>query len=236
MEVLSRWLRKATALTLMVLLCFSGPGELVAQMSTEEAASDFEPPIVEHTPPSQPANAGEPYAITVVVTDDSAVKEVNLHYKAGAEEQYRIVAMQHRGADRYQAVLPAMDVVAPQMEYYIQAVDESGNAVFRGAKFSPLILLVAAGTAPALGSESNVPLETRSRGDVPPISTEPVTVSTDVVKSVPKPDWKWIVGGVLVFGLLAAGGGGDDGGNTSTGAGPGTASSTGTVVINGPAP
>ena len=237
MDALHRWLRAMTALSLTVLLLFAGPSEVYAQASATSVESDFEPPVIDHTPPLQPANAGEPYAITVIVTDDSGVKEVNLHYKVGAEQPYRVVAMQHRGADRYQAVLPATDVIAPQMEYYVQAVDEAGNAVFRGAQFSPLILLVSAGAAPALGAEPNSAPEGVSRGDSkPPLSSEPAPASDGDDRSLPKPDWKWIVGGLLVFGLLTAGGGSDDGGNSPAGVGPGAPGPTGTVVINGPAP
>ena len=238
MDALHGWLRTMTALSLIVLLSFAGPSEVYAQTPANSAESDFEPPVIDHTPPLQPANAGEPYAITVIVTDDSGVKEVNLHYKVGTEQPYRVVAMQHRGADRYQAVLPAMDVIAPQMEYYVQAMDEAGNTVFRGAKFSPLILLVSAGAAPALGAEPNSAPESVSRGDSsPPLSSEPAPATSDGVdRSLPKPDWKWIVGGLLVFGLLTAGGGSDDGGNSPAGVGPGAPGSTGTVVINGPAP
>lgn len=157
--------------------------------------ADYEPPTIDHNPSLPAAKSGEAYTILVNVTDNTLVKEVILHYKSPTEDNYRSVTMQNRGEDRFQVVLPPTDVLIPQMEYYIQAVDTAGNAIFRGAPFSPLVLKVAAGVA-ALGTETNDSQEAVLRGEL----------ATGDSSSTPSAglNWKKILGGLLVVGLIVS--------------------------------
>lgn len=221
-----RWLRTAAGFTLLTFLFAQLLPAAYAQ--TDGGAADLEPPTIEHDPTLlAPALAGQPYTLNVVVTDESGVKEVVLHYRIAAEEQFRAINMQHRGANRYQAIVPPSDLVVPQMNYYIQAADNNGNAVFRGAQFSPLALQVLPGGA-ALGDESVADASPQT-----PAETG-ITRSADKSVAVVPPNWKWIVGGLVIVGALLAGGGG--GGGDGAGGPSGPAQPQGTIVIRAPSP
>ena len=222
-----RWLRTIARFMLVTFLFVQISPAAYAQ--SEGGVADLEPPEIEHDPTSlAPASAGQPYTLNVVVTDESGVKEVVLHYRIAAEEQFRAINMQHRGANRYQAIIPPSDLVVPQMNYYVQAADNNGNAVFRGAQFSPLTLQVLPGGA-ALGDESVADASTQA----PPVETG-ITRSADQSIAAVQPNWKWIVGGLVVFGALLTAGGG--GGDESAGGPSGPAQPQGTIVIRAPSP
>lgn len=221
-----RWLRTAAKFT--IVLFFFTQILPAAFAQTDDGAADLEPPDIEHDPTSlAPALAGQPYTLNVVVTDESGVKEVVLHYRIAAEEQFRAINMQHRGANRYQAIVPPSDLVVPQMNYYIQAADSNGNAVFRGAQFSPLSLQVLPGGA-ALGDESVADASSQAPAEMG------ITRSADKSIATVQPNWKWIVGGLVIVGALLAGGGG--GGGDSAGGPSGPAQPQGTIVIRAPSP
>lgn len=221
-----RWLRTAARFMLLTFLFAQILPAAYAQ--TDGVAADLEPPTIEHDPTLlAPALAGQPYTLNVVVTDESGVKEVVLHYRIAAEEQFRAINMQHRGANRYQAIVPPSDLVVPQMNYYIQAADNNGNAVFRGAQFSPLALQVLPGGA-ALGDESVADANSQA-----PAETG-ITRSADKSVAAVPTNWKWIVGGLVIVGALLAGGGG--GGGDGAGGPSGPAQPQGTIVIRAPSP
>lgn len=187
------WLQHVIRVVVYVLLSFQI--NTIANAQEPAPAPDYDPPTIDHDPAIPAATSGEAYTLTLVVTDNTAVKEVILHYKSPTDENYRSVSMQHRGADRYQVVLPPTDIMIPQMNYYIQAEDTAGNTVFRGARFSPLVLEVDVGVM-ALGAEVN---DTQQKNVA--IDSE---LSASSKPSHQGMSWTKILGGVLAVGLIAS--------------------------------
>lgn len=199
MEKCPLWIRCLAHTVLLSLFIASNSPIAYGQESTAAqdplSPLDFEPPVIEHNPSLPPAQPGEMYTFTIVVTDNNAVKEVNLHYRGSTEETYRSVTMKSLGTGLFQASLLPADLVAPLMQYYIQATDTADNAIFRGAPFSPLVFSVGAGEmTPGVASSDMQAAALRGHAPAPAGAGL---------------NWKWILGGLLVVGLAAAGGMGD---------------------------
>ena len=96
------------------------------------AASD-EPPVVIHQPVTTAA-AGKPLTISAEVRDPAGVKWVHLRYRSVNQQQdYRTLPMLPAGGtDRYQAVIPAEEIVPTwDLMYLIEVMDKQGNgAIF----------------------------------------------------------------------------------------------------------
>ena len=96
------------------------------------AASD-EPPVVSHQPVIKAA-AGKPLTISAEVRDPDGVKWVHLRYRSVNQQQdYRTLTMLPEGGnDRYQAVIPAEEIVPTwDLMYLIEVMDKPGNgAIF----------------------------------------------------------------------------------------------------------
>ena len=162
------------------------------------------PPITKKIPP------GERTTIHATVTDNIGVKNVTIFYRdMGAIDFKRTEMMRELGTkDEYMATLP--EIMAPGIEYYIQATDNAGNTILHGHTFSPLTLTVSPDVLPQEGQDAMV------------IAPQEEAVAKPA-KGINK--WVWIGLGVLAVGALAGGGGG--GGDEPT---------TGTVTITGPTP
>lgn len=165
------------------------------------------PPVTEKIPP------GERPIINATVTDNVGVKTVTIFYRDKGETEFqRKEMLRDPGTDKYSATLPA--IVAPGIEYYIQATDQAGNTLLHGHTFAPLTLNVLPGKSTQEGQEA--------------------VAAAPQGEAVAKPEkgvskWVWIGLGVLAVGALAGGGGGG-----STSAAP--EADTGTVTITGPTP
>lgn len=165
------------------------------------------PPITKKIPP------GERTTIHATVTDNIGVKNVTIFYRdMGAVDFKRTEMMRELGAkDEYIATLP--EIMAPGIEYYIQATDNAGNTILHGHTFSPLTLTVLSpGESPQAGQDAMAAAPQEKAAAKP-------------AKGVNQ--WVWIGLGVLAVGALAGGGGGGGGGDKPT---------TGTVTITGPTP
>ncbi|MEK7396272.1 MAG: fibronectin type III domain-containing protein, partial [Candidatus Poribacteria bacterium] len=72
--------------------------------------------------------AGLPVTITTTVTDDVQVMDVAIHYRTAGQENYKIAPMVETATKSlYSGTLPANQVVPTGIEYYIKAMDNSGN-------------------------------------------------------------------------------------------------------------
>ncbi|MCP4406926.1 MAG: hypothetical protein GY807_04045, partial [Gammaproteobacteria bacterium] len=124
------------------------------------------------------------------------------------------------GQGIYTTTIPSEDMLAPGIEYYIQAADTAGNTVLRGFDFSPLIILVG-----SPGLEDAVT-------EVPPEET----AAKPKEEKKKSGAMKWVLIGVGVAALaglgIALGGGGGGGG----GDGDGDNGSTGILSIDASAP
>ena len=179
-------------------------------------SGDLTAPVIKHTPISKDALPGQPVGIKATVTDNVGVKEVILFYRENTAADFKRLKMK-RDLDSfvYTANIPVVD--SPGLEYYIQATDLAGNTLLFGHAFSPLTITLA----PAAADEG----ETKAVAVMEPQATPAAKEEKSGVSK-----WVWIGLGVVAVGAaLAAGGGGGGGGEQPP-------PSTGTIVINGPAP
>lgn len=166
------------------------PPQAVAQTQNY----DYEPPLIE---PEVVAEADANYRQTFIATvvDDVELVYVNLFYRFVGEATYqRINMVQVSRSSSYIAHIPTDPKLGLDVEYYIEASDTSGNRTLHGYAFSPKLRVVI---DPNGGVIAGVVLDTEA---------------TDVGKS--KTVW-YVVGGVLLLGLLAGLAGGDSGGGGS---------------------
>ena len=158
------------------------------------------PPITNKIPPGDTT-------IHATVSDNVGVKSVTVFYRnIGATDFQRTEMMREIGTEDYSVTLPA--IMAPGIEYYIQATDQAGNTILHGHTFSPLTLAVSPDVLPQEGQDA--------------MAVAPQDEKTEK-KGVSK--WVWIGLGVLAVGAIAASGGGDT-----------TVATTGTINITGPTP
>lgn len=90
------------------------------------AEDDTEAPTIVHTPVSDEAVVGDDVLVSATVLDDSDVT-VTVAYRTVGESSWSEASMTRGDGDVYEGAIPgaALDVVG--MEYYVSAVDASGN-------------------------------------------------------------------------------------------------------------
>jgi hypothetical protein len=210
--VRNRFLRSYITLLLCVGFIYT-PVLHAAQLSLP--TGDLVAPEVSHEVIPESLEAGSSVQIKATVTDNVGVRSVTLFYRTVGEEEYKRTSMNKIGeTDVYAVTLGKDELVAPGIEYYIQAMDLAGNSLLHGYSFSPLVVNVIA------------PGE---------------TVAGETIREEPKAEpkkktntWLWIGLGALALGAVAAaagGGGGDSGTAANNGGGD-----TGTIVISAPPP
>lgn len=177
---------------------------------------DLEGPVVQHTPGKDPAPSGSPVTISATVTDNIGVKYVLVNYRSAGSKEYLQAPMQQLGNSLYSATIPAVHVQNVALEYYIEAVDLSGNTVLRGLDFQPMIISV---TPP-------VPVNVAAE---PILQTKPGASTQIVTRSEKNNNWIWWTVGAVVAGSAAYAftRGSDSGSNEPT---------TGSIVITSPQP
>ncbi len=100
--------------------------------STPITSNDRTFPKITHTRVEEGLQFNAIKIIATVVDEDSGVKEVNLHYKKKNDPYYNSISM---GTENiYSATIPASIVTLDDVEYYIEAIDNSkhGNVVYFG--------------------------------------------------------------------------------------------------------
>ncbi|WP_157735764.1 hypothetical protein [Granulosicoccus antarcticus] len=194
----------------------TGTGLLYAQ--GDDVRVDVDPPLIEHDVVDESeADIRQTFVATVV--DDQELDSVNLYYRFVGESSYsRFIMTQVSYSSTYIAQIPTDPNSYTAMEYYIQARDASGNRTVRGYTFSPLVRNIV---PPVASSESVEAIVDSS-------STEQETTGRQIPKSI------YVVGGLLVLGLIASAasssGGGSGGGDEQCDAG----SCRLTVTLNPP--
>jgi len=111
---------------------------------------------------------GDSHIVSVRVTDNVAVKQVLIYYRAIGTESYRRLLMQNKkNTDYYVATISADKIKPPGIEYYIQAADNAQSVVaentgapaeedsiFSNKWFWIGVGVLALGAATASGSDS----------------------------------------------------------------------------------
>ena len=160
---------------------------------------DVDPPLIEHEVTSQAeANIRQTFVATVV--DDGELESVTFFYRFAGESNFtRFLMSPLSSSSTYIAQVPTDPKLRSAIEYYIQARDISGNRTVRGYTFSPLVREI-------VQSQSTQATTTKAPAAAPiPVEEAKSGISKYV----------YIIGGVLLLGLLAGGssGGGSDGGS-----------------------
>lgn len=83
---------------------------------------DTIPPVLSHTPLTSAA-PGLPVTLTADAADNVAVRTVTLYFRAIGEADYASRPMTRTTGDRYAATIEGSRLVAPGIEYYIEAAD-----------------------------------------------------------------------------------------------------------------
>ncbi len=163
---------------------------------------DVEPPLIEHEPVRESdADIRQTFVATVV--DDQELDLVQLFYRFKGESRYTRTLMDRVSFSSTWIAQIATDPATPMdMEYYIQAKDKSGNRTVHGYAFSPLVRKIIPGDV----------LETPATESQ--VTTKPAISNSRKVL--------YVVGGVLLLGLVAAAASGGSGsgppsGDTCTG-------------------
>ena len=115
---------------LIVLSFFDGTGETGETTYRLEVEGRFESggnaaPTVAHEPAGDPT-AGQAYSVTATLTDDGGIQSATLFYRQGGAAGFSEVAMTADGDGRYTAEVPAGDVTARGLAYFVQAEDAEG--------------------------------------------------------------------------------------------------------------
>lgn len=169
---------------------------------------DVEPPLIEHDVVSQSEGSIRQTFVATVV-DDEELDRVQLFYRFAGETSYsRYTMTQLSFSSTYVAQIPTDPDSTTAIEYYLQARDTSGNRTVRGYTFSPLVreIVIPEPVGPS-------PSELEAGAGATPV------VDAEASSGLPK--IVYIIGGVLLVGLLAsaAGGGGGGGGDSGMGNG-----------------
>jgi len=168
------------------------------QYTQGSATVDVEPPLIEHDVVAQ----GEAYirqTFVATVVDDEQLEQVLFFYRFAGETSYsRYVMNRLSSSSTYVAQIPTDPNNLAAIEYYIQARDTSGNRTVRGYTFSPLVREIVA-SEPVGPTASELDAEAA------------IQPASDTGASSGLPKIVYIIGGVLLVGLIASAAGGSGG-------------------------
>ncbi len=163
---------------------------------------DVEPPLIEHDIVFE-AEASIRQTFVASVVDDEELDQVLLYYRFMGETSYsRYVMTRLSFSSTYVAQIPTDPESTSAIEYYIQARDTSGNRTVRGYAFSPLVRSI---TAPEPAGPTASELAAGAG------STPDADDGASATGGLPK--YVYIIGGVLLVGLIANAAGGSGGNN-----------------------
>lgn len=107
------------------------PGFVFAQSVDEES------PVIIHNA-IDTGKRGEVQEFVAEVTDNVGVAKVILHYRFRGASDYTSVEMEKQSEKRYVMSVDTTRESTSLIEYYLEAVDESGQISLRGFSFEPL--------------------------------------------------------------------------------------------------
>ena len=105
--------------------------------TAQAAPLDNIKPEITHTPITT-AKVGSDISVSAKATDNIKVTEVNLYYRTSGTNDYTKKAMTYNDLTKlYGATIPRAVVTADGVEYYIEAIDNSGNHQFSASATVP---------------------------------------------------------------------------------------------------
>jgi len=167
-------------------------------------SKDITAPEVIHKPSVTSVTTQQEYVVEAIVTDNIGIKSVSLYYKYTGATDFIRVQMRLDQQDFYSYVFKKSQLIAPGIEYYIQAEDIAGNTLLHGYAFAPLSV--------------NIKQEME---EISIVETSVASSQKDVIirrdNSLSQPIWKnkwlWLGLGVLAAASMNSN---DDGGNASS--------------------
>lgn len=210
--------RRALGYCLATLIALT---QTISGMAMAQQIEDTEDPVIIHRQADSPGVAGELQTFLARVYDDVEVVEVTLYYRQSAVANYESIPMRPLldSLGEYMIALETSVSEYPGLQYYIEAVDASGNITNRGFSYAPIILPLKAPEAATVDAapteSSSTPVLADRSGASSPFSTSSILMG---------------LGALLVLGALSGGGGdgGDGGGN------PGNDGITLTIISDAP--
>jgi len=195
-------------------------GQFFAGIASAQVA-DTEAPVLIHRQADSAGIAGELQTFLARVSDDFEIAEVTLYYRQSDTGPFESIAMREL-LDTLGEYMIAIETVAsdyPGLQYYMEAVDTSGNRTNRGFSYAPVVLPLE---APVVENQTQL------------ATTAPVIDTPEPAREKPgAAAWLIGIGALLLVGALAAGGGDSGSGGGGGGAvDPGTV--TLTIVSDGP--
>lgn len=195
------------------------------QYAQSNAVVDFDPPLIEHDVISE-AEADIRQTFVATVVDDEELSRVVFFYRYAGETSFsRYVMSQVSFSSTYIAQIPTDPANRKAIEYYIEASDTSGNRTVRGYGFSPLVRdIIEPRGAESAAQQTQVEEST-------PVADEQTTASSGIPKIA------YILGGLLVVGLIAGAAGSSGGGSATPPVSGGACGQAGcrlTVTVNRP--
>ncbi len=165
-------------------------------------ASDTEAPVLIHRQVDAGV-AGELQTFLARVSDDFGIEEVTLHYRQSDVGDFNSLSMRPLvdSIGEYMIAIETSVSEYPGLQYYIEAVDSSGNKTNRGYVYAPIVLPL---TAPATITSNTTPgpIVDTSRAPVPVAQKPAFELNTTTVLIG--------VGALLALGALAGGGSSGD--------------------------
>ncbi|PID60922.1 MAG: hypothetical protein CSB44_08570 [Gammaproteobacteria bacterium] len=123
-----------------LVLTFSPVGSAVALAQ----GADSEAPSIQ-LPEVEEGVIGETQVISATVSDNDELASVTLYYRSGAGKDYQSIDMTPIGSTSiHSASVPGNEATADSLQYYIEAVDVSGNRTQEGFSFDPLVRVLNA--------------------------------------------------------------------------------------------
>ncbi len=183
-------------LSLYLALCIGGiPGTVSRVLA---AVPEKTAPVVRHSPPALPF-LGTTMALQAVVEGEGPVASVRCWYRAQGASKYESIEMTRLSGDSYECRVEISEAFAQGIEYYVEAVDESGAQGIDGTPSRPYYVVV------------------RERPSVASLALSTTGEAQKARHPIWKNPWLWLGTALAVAGGLAiANGGGKDNGNTGT--------------------
>lgn len=189
---------KSTGVFIIVYILITSLSGLTGLLPVVHAAiTDLTPPIIRHSPPEH-ITQGEKMMITAIVEDEGEISLVNLWYRAPGKRAYNKIRMDQIDSKTYKTSIDVAKDFKEGIEYYIEAIDQSGNEGTDGNKTMPYFVEMR--EAPSILTLKSTP--------------EPETQITR--RTWLKSPWFWI-GVLAVAGGAVAVGSGGGGGDKGTG-------------------
>gem|GEM_PF-3542643 len=98
----------------------------VYSFQIQGGSGDIQPPTITHTTTTT-ASIGQDLAIGSSISDNASVSSATLYYRQGGALSFSSTLMADISGNTYQGTIPAAWVTERGLEYYILAIDASGN-------------------------------------------------------------------------------------------------------------